>query len=202
MSAVERPRTDFRERLLAGLAESIAEKGLQRTQIADIVRHARTSRRTFYECFADKESCFVELVEAANAAILNEMRVAVDPAAAWDEQVDQAIDSYLEAMSRNPALTVTVSRELPTLGARGAELLHDSIERYAELIVALVMGARPRAGGRATITIEESVMLAGGVAELIGRAVMRGDDLRTIGPTIKTVVKAVLDPARRRPSGR
>src|SRR5436305_8285476 len=97
----ERPKSDFRARLLAGLAESIAEKGLHRTQISDIVRHARTSRRTFYECFADKESCFVELVEAANASILDEMRVAVDPGAPWDAQVDQAIESYLEALSRN-----------------------------------------------------------------------------------------------------
>src|SRR5436305_11993297 len=129
----ERPKSDFRARLLAGLAESVREKGLQGTQISDIVRHARTSRRTFYECFADKESCFVELVEAANAAILDEVRVAVDPAASWEEQADQAIDSYLEALARNPSLTVTVSRELPTLGARGAELLHESIERYAQL---------------------------------------------------------------------
>src|SRR3954470_7205738 len=118
MSTVQRPKTDFRERLLAGLAESIREKGLQGTQISDIVRHARTSRRTFYECFADKESCFVELVEAANAAILVEVRASVDPAASWEAQVDQAIESYLEAMARNPSLTVTISRELPTLGAR------------------------------------------------------------------------------------
>src|SRR3954453_18444532 len=99
-------RAGFRERLLEGLAASIREKGLQGTQISDIVRHARTSRRTFYECFADKESCFVELVEASNLAIVDEMRVAVDPAAAWDVQVDQAIESYLEALSRNPSLTV------------------------------------------------------------------------------------------------
>src|SRR3954471_24217793 len=136
MPAVEqRPpeKVGFRARLLEGLAASIREKGLQRTQISDIVRHARTSRRTFYECFADKESCFVELVEVANRAILEEVRVAVDPHAAWAAQVDQAIDSYLEALAREPSLTVTISRELPTLGTRGAELLHDSIERYAQL---------------------------------------------------------------------
>src|SRR3954471_9027846 len=144
-------RAGFRERLLEGLAASIREKGLQGTQISDIVRHARTSRRTFYECFADKESCFVELVEAANAAILLEVRASVDPAASWHAQVDQAVDSYLEALARNPSLTVTISRELPTLGARGADLLHGSIDRYAELIVALVASARPSAGGRASI---------------------------------------------------
>ena len=187
-------KVGFRERLLAGLAESIREKGLQRTQISDIVRHARTSRRTFYECFPDKESCFVELVEAANAAILDEVRVAVDPDAPWELQVDQAIDSYLEALAREPSLTVTISRELPTLGTRGAELLHDSIERYAQLIVALV-GASS-AGG--TITLEGAIMLAGGVAELLGRAVTRGEDVRTVGPAAKDVIKAVLDPSRPR----
>jgi AcrR family transcriptional regulator len=196
MSAMEEqvPRAGFRERLLAGLAESIREKGLQRTQISDIVRHARTSRRTFYECFADKESCFVELVEVANRAILEEVRVAVDPHAAWAEQVDQAIDSYLEALAREPSLTVTISRELPTLGTRGAQLLHDSIERYAELIVALVSASDEGT----SITVEEAIMLAGGVAELLGRAVTRGDDVRTVGPAAKSVIKAVLDPSRTR----
>src|SRR3954468_2438457 len=41
----------FRRRLLDALAASIAEKGYQNTTIADIVRGARTSRRTFYENF-------------------------------------------------------------------------------------------------------------------------------------------------------
>ena len=49
-------RADFRRRLLAGLEQSIQEVGLQQTQIGDIVRNARTSNRTFDQCFADKEA--------------------------------------------------------------------------------------------------------------------------------------------------
>src|SRR6185437_14381379 len=52
----------FRRRLLDGLAASIADKGYRATTVADIVRRARTSRRTFYEHFAGKEECFIALL--------------------------------------------------------------------------------------------------------------------------------------------
>lgn len=191
-------RVGFRQRLLEGLAASIREKGLQGTQIADIVRHARTSRRTFYECFPDKESCFVELVEMSNAAIVDAVRAAVDPTAPWAAQVDQAIDSYLEALGSDPSLTVTISRELPSLGNRGADLLHASIDRYAQLVLALIDSSRPKRGARAQVTLDEAVMLAGGVAETVGRASLRGEDVRSTAPVIKAVFKAVLDPRRAR----
>ncbi|HEX4307950.1 MAG TPA: helix-turn-helix domain-containing protein, partial [Solirubrobacterales bacterium] len=48
-----------RERLIAGLAEAVAEKGYGGTTIADITRHAAVSRRTFYEHFDGKDECFV-----------------------------------------------------------------------------------------------------------------------------------------------
>src|SRR5437763_16404106 len=45
---------DPRSRLLDGLAESIADNGYRNTTVAEIVRRARTSRRTFYEHFSDQ----------------------------------------------------------------------------------------------------------------------------------------------------
>jgi AcrR family transcriptional regulator len=50
-----------RDRLLAGVAKAVGERGFANVTIADIVRHARVSRRTFYDHFAGKEEC----VEAA-----------------------------------------------------------------------------------------------------------------------------------------
>ena len=52
----------FRRRLLDGLAASIGERGYRDTTVADIVRHARTSKRTFYGEFSSKEECFIELL--------------------------------------------------------------------------------------------------------------------------------------------
>src|SRR5262249_49664221 len=54
----------FRLRLFDGLASSIGERGYRATTVADIVRHARTSKRTFYDQFASKEECFLELLRA------------------------------------------------------------------------------------------------------------------------------------------
>jgi AcrR family transcriptional regulator len=40
-------KSNFRQRLLDALEASIASDGYPRTTVADIVRRARTSRRTF-----------------------------------------------------------------------------------------------------------------------------------------------------------
>ena len=46
MTAAATSPDAFRLRLLDGLAASITEKGYRETTVADIVRHARTSKRT------------------------------------------------------------------------------------------------------------------------------------------------------------
>ncbi len=60
----------FRDRLLDGLAASIGERGYRDTTVADIVRHARTSKRTFYEQFASKEECLIELLRSNNEDLI------------------------------------------------------------------------------------------------------------------------------------
>src|SRR6201992_4490121 len=57
-----------RERLIAAMATSIEEKGYRDTTVADVVRIARTSRRNFYEHFADRQACFLALFDATNEA--------------------------------------------------------------------------------------------------------------------------------------
>jgi AcrR family transcriptional regulator len=176
------------------LAQSVREKGLQHTQIADVVRHAHTSRRTFYECFADKESAFVELIRESSIAIRGLVEAAVDPRAPWDEQIDGALDAYFAALSGDPALVATVSRELPTLGERGAALQHEGVERFAQLVVRLTRGPEMRRASVRAVTLEEAAMLMGGVAELVARAVHDGRPLSEAAGTAKTVIKAAIGP--------
>ncbi len=70
---------DFRRRLLDGLAASIEERGYRDSTVADIVRYARTSKRTFYSEFATKEDCFAELLTANNDELVETISAAVDP---------------------------------------------------------------------------------------------------------------------------
>jgi AcrR family transcriptional regulator len=198
MTALAPPKADNRSRLLEGLAQSLREKGLQRTQISDVVRRARTSRRTFYECFPDKESAFVELIDELRTALHARVQEAVDPQAPWDEQIDRAIDAYFAALADDSALATTVSRELPALGERGAALHHETVDRFAQLVVGMTGGPAMRRAGVRRVTRNEAVMLMGGVAELIARA-MQGDlPLSRARTTVKAVIKAAIEP---RPPG-
>ncbi|MCW1959207.1 MAG: TetR/AcrR family transcriptional regulator, partial [Mycobacterium sp.] len=108
---------DFRRRLLDGLAAGIEVRGYRDTTVADIVRHARTSKRTFYDHFASKQECFFELLDANNEDLVATLRSAVDPAAPWRDQVRQAVTAYVATIEATPALTLSWIRELPALGA-------------------------------------------------------------------------------------
>jgi AcrR family transcriptional regulator len=181
--------------LLEALACSLRERGLRATQIADIVRLARTSRRTFYECFADKETCFVELVREATTQLLARIEESIDPEAPWEVQVDQAVDTYVQALVEDPAMTATISRELPALGLRGAAVQREGIERYASLVVRLGSTSAMRGAGVRELQLQAAVMLVGGINELVIHAVEHGESLDSVAAVAKDVIKAVLRPS-------
>ena len=80
-----------RTRLLGGMARCVAEKGYAETTIADVVREASVSRRTFYEHFQTKADCLIALYEASSRNALKVLRGAIDPAHGWQTQVEQAL---------------------------------------------------------------------------------------------------------------
>ena len=91
-------------RLLEGMARCVAAQGYADTTIADIVREAGVSRRTFYEYFTDKPGCLIALHEAASQNALAVLRSAINPDRGWEQQVEQAIGAYLGALAQNPVL--------------------------------------------------------------------------------------------------
>jgi AcrR family transcriptional regulator len=193
MSVIElNPRFgDHRGRLLEGLAASIREKGLAGTQIADIVRHARASRRTFYQCFADKDACFLELAEAVGDLAREVVSGAVDADASWERQVEQAVDAYLGLLAADPKMAVAVSSELPTLGAPWLAIRNAGIERFASLVVGMSRSSSMRAGGIEPMPIETAVMIVAGLDGMVARAVRREESILDLAAIAKAVVKTV-----------
>jgi AcrR family transcriptional regulator len=190
----QKTRTDAHRRLLDGLAQSIREKGLRQTQINDIVRNARVSKRTFYECFADKESCFVELIEEWTRTLIGVAQEALDPEAPWEEQVDVTVDAYLAAIDDDPALEVTITRELPAMGERGMATHEEDINRIARFLMETTQGPAMRRAGVEQISFDAAVMLIAGIAELLDRTTREGRAAGTAAPTIKMVIKRVIGP--------
>jgi AcrR family transcriptional regulator len=183
-----------RERLIAAMAASIEEKGYRDTTVADVVRIARTSRRNFYEHFEDRDACFLSLFDATNDAMMRAVAAAVHPDQTLDEQVDSAVDAYIDNVSQQPALYASFVRELPGLGQAGAERGLATLERFAALLVTLVdsgRAAQPELSVR-PLTFDTAIIIVGGLRELAVISLQRGRDVRELRTSAGATVKAIL----------
>src|SRR5919109_1859805 len=190
-------RPGHRERLIAAMAASIEEKGYRETVVADVVRIARTSRRSFYEHFEDRDACFLALFDSTNDALIEYLAAAVRPDLPWEDQVDEALAAYLEAMAARPALWQSFMRELPALGQGGATRQRAVIERFAELLIRLVESGRreqPDLGAQ-PLTADMAIIIVGGIRELVVIAAEQGRDVRELRPIAAQTVKAILSAA-------
>jgi AcrR family transcriptional regulator len=182
------------QRLIAAMATAIEQHGYRVTTVADVVRLARTSRRTFYEHFEDREACFLALFDAINDETMDQIAAAVDPEATLEQQVDQALDAYIDSVVAHPALYQSFVRELPGLGQAGAERQLAVIERFAALLVGLVESGRreqPELAVRA-LSRDTAIMIVGGLRELAVVSLQQGRSVAEIRPTAGETVKAIL----------
>ena len=184
----------FRQRLLAGMAAAIREAGFRDSTVADVVRHARTSRRTFYEHFPSKQTCFIALLQEANAAMVRQIAAAVDRRAPWDVQVRQAIEAWIAVAQSDLPLTLSWIRDLPSLGSEARHLQREWLEAFVVLITNLADTPELRAAGVAPPSRQLLIMLIGGLRELIATTVEDGGDIGDITETAIQATQAMLGP--------
>jgi AcrR family transcriptional regulator len=186
-----------RQRLIAAMAASIEQKGYRDTTVADVVRIARTSRRNFYEHFADRDACFLALFDATNDAMMQQITGAVDPDQPLSRQVDHAVDAYIGNVTAQPALYSSFVRELPGLGQPGSERAQATLERFAEMLVGLVDSGRraqPEMAAR-PLTMDSAIIIVGGLRELLVISLQRGRDMRELRVSAGDTIKAILSGA-------
>jgi AcrR family transcriptional regulator len=189
-------KTDFRRRLFDALEESIAVDGYPKTTIADIVRRARTSRRTFYEHFASKDDCFVALLTEASSDQIGQITAAVDPAAPWEKQVRQAIEAWVAAMEARSALMLSWIRDVPALGMAARVLQRQALEQFVEMVQALSATAGFRAEGAGMVSRQRIVMLLGGLRELTAVTAESGGRMGDVTEEAVAGAIALIGPAR------
>jgi AcrR family transcriptional regulator len=185
-------------RLLAAMADLVAERGYPAVTVGDVVGRARVSKRTFYQHFPDREACFLAVyATAAEAPMQRIAAVAADPAvragglAAF---VRTAVRAYLGAMSEQPVLTRTLLTEISSVGPRGWQVRRDVLGRFADQIVLLIDAGRAQEPGLSTLPRPLALALVGGINELVLEAVEAGraEHLLELESTATTLVVAVL----------
>lgn len=157
---------EHRHRLLEGMAHAVAAKGYGDTTIADIVREASVSRRTFYEQFSTKAECLVALYEAASHNALKVLRESIDPEHDWHTQVERALAAYLGCMAESPVLMRTLFIEILGLGPLGLEVRRRVNLEIAQFMLQVVNEPGSRQRGK-PLTPDMAMAIVGGINELI-----------------------------------
>ncbi|MGV0837627.1 TetR/AcrR family transcriptional regulator [Mycolicibacterium thermoresistibile] len=189
---------EFRGRLLAGLAASITERGYRETTVADIVRNARTSKRTFYDQFASKEECFQKLLWANNIDMIGAISAAVDPNADWTDQIRQAVVAYVDHIESRPAITLAWIRELPAIGASARPIQRSMMHDLTEMLIALSRSPGFARAQLPPLSRQLAVFLLGGLRELTALFVEDGQDVRGV---VEPAVAASMALLAARPRG-
>jgi AcrR family transcriptional regulator len=181
-----------RGRLLSGMAHAVAEKGYGETTIADIVREASVSRRTFYEHFSTKAECLIALYESASHNALGVLRDAIDPEHDWEEQLERALGAYLGCMASSPVLMRTLFIEILGLGPEGLEARRRVNREIADYMLAVVNAGSAKQK-RTPITPDMAMAVVGGINELVLQAIEDGrvTELPALTATSCQLVRAV-----------
>lgn len=158
-----------RERLLVGMAAAVDERGLAASTVADVVRHARASRRTFYEHFSDRDDCFLALYEVIMDRLVWLFEHSVVPGDDWYEEIVGASRTYLQGLVMLPALARAGIAEMTSLGPRALEARTRGLRRLADVLIRLHDDARRRFAHIPSrpITPEVALAIIAGEHELV-----------------------------------
>jgi len=186
---VEQLSLTQRERILAALAEVVAERGYQATTVELIVKRAGVARTTFYENFENREACllagFDEGVEEARGRIAE----AAESEEEWPEQVRAGLAAFLEWSTENRALARICLVETMTAGPKALERYERALRSFTPMLaegreVATDAEELPE-------TLEDSIV--GGIVWMVHQRLLR-DEADQIPGLLATMLELTLVP--------
>jgi len=160
-----------RERLIAGLAATVAERGYAATTVRQVAAAAHVSRRVFYEHFESKEECFLAAFDAIVAHLRGLMRAAIGSGPGdWPGQVVAIVRTVLDFLAAEPDLARLILLESLSAGPA----LHD---RYPQIIgefAPFMARGRGERAGRAPAESADTALLGTVSSRLTRRIASEG----------------------------
>jgi AcrR family transcriptional regulator len=178
-----------RERLIAGLATAVAEKGYRAATITDITKRARVSRRVFYENFEGKDECFLAAFEVVVEHVRELAIEAIGDIGEWPEKAVAAARATLDFFAGEPDLARLCLVESQAAGPAVAARFHEAVH---EVVPYLEQGRAQRQVDRELPpTTEESTI--GALVMLASRKVAAGEAER-LGELLPELAEFILAP--------
>jgi AcrR family transcriptional regulator len=145
-------------RILRATAEAVAEDGYRAVTVADIVRRAGVSTKTFYERFADKDAALLAVYDANDAIIARYAASHSLPAGDPRARLHAAVGFALERLAADETFTRLLVVEAVGSGPRIRARRQETFRGVARLIAATLDEA-----------VDEKIIVAylGGLTELV-----------------------------------
>ncbi len=138
------------ERLLRAFAAVVAEKGYPETTVAEVVERAKTSQRTFYENFANREDAMVAALDSGASQMLAAALPAYRRATGWEHAVRATQEAMFSFGVGEPEYARLGAVEMYAGGMRALE----QRERVTEGMEGLLAEGYQRAPGLPAVTAE------------------------------------------------
>lgn len=173
---------NHRSRLLAGVIDSVAERGYVATTVSHITSHAAVSRGAFYRHFGDKRDCYLAAYDVVVDWIGKELGQALEGNRSWSLGVATAVARTLDIFAADPRLARFCTVEVLVVGDPALARHEATVERLAEPLRA---GRAERPLGAELPAHLEGTLISGAIS-LIPRflSVNSSDRLAELAPEL------------------
>jgi AcrR family transcriptional regulator len=191
-----------RARMLDAVVREVAEQGYADVTVADVVRRAGVSRRTFYEHFEDRQACFLAAYRTGVEVVIGRIlaRTREIPDADWRTKLRAGLEAYTRELAAQPEFARTLLVDVLGAGREAVELR----QRLSELFVRIFHGLSEQAAEQdAGLVVPPDVFLralVGGMGELVQQHVLREDasTLPDLTPDLVRMAEIVIEFSGRR----
>lgn len=162
-----------RTRILEAMRASIAEHGYSEASVADVIKRAGVSRKTFYAQFADKEEGFLEIYGERMAVLQAVTRDAFDTQDEWISSLRAGVAALLQALAHDPAGARLCFVDVLAAGPRAAEA-RTAAMRELEAILELGRGGETAEGDGPAMPRALGLSMVGGLGEVLYQEIVGG----------------------------
>jgi AcrR family transcriptional regulator len=160
---------NHRDRLIAACIQTVSGRGYGETTVADVIKAAAVSRRTFYEYFDSKEACFLAAYDLVVAHVRKLVVDAFEAETEWPEAVRAGLAALLTFLVEEPELARFGLVEPLAAGPPIADHHRQTIQSFTPLLAA---GRDSNRSGDLPQDTEAAVIA--GTAMLITRRIVAG----------------------------
>jgi AcrR family transcriptional regulator len=164
-----------RERVAVSVAEVVREVGVNQLTVALATDRAKMARNTFYELFGSSEDALSQAFDLGSGRLAEAMNQALDHDFSWEERVQAALTSLLDAVEANRALAELCLVHAPAVSAGKAQA-PVLVETLAGLLRPGRKLARKPGPGPLTETL-----LTFGILGVVGERLRRGEPVAVAG---------------------